>query len=369
MDSNTLSSLYLLPKPNLAPENYLKAFKSISPRFQGSSVPWELAVPEKAYKAIKNDKEAYEKEIKELDLGYYYNIFIPTNEIFNFLKQSKIDKEKFSEYVKNDLAGHVETFKPDAESFSSAVEYDRLATVTGRLKTVSGPKILHLQKKFRNMIESRWKNGKIIALDYKSLEPRVLLSVSGTQPDIEKDIYTQIKDQLFKSYDSITRDVVKKIILAELYGAGNEYIRNQLSEIRDIEWVINQIRIFFGLEKVKDTLYKEWIKTDKKYVTNLYGRRIKTENSHTLINHYVQSTAVDVSLLGFLNIINFIKEIDHLNDIIPLFILHDAIILDVNENALNLLPALCKVGATDIKKLENNIFYMSIDKEFANSSC
>jgi ABC-type microcin C transport system duplicated ATPase subunit YejF len=84
-----------------------------------------------------------------------------------------------------------------------------------------------------------------------------------------------------------------------------------------------------------------------------------------LINHYVQSTAVDISLQGFLNILQFLKEMDRLLDIVPLFILHDAIILDVNENAFTLLNALCKIGSTDINGLSETKFYMSVDKEFA----
>jgi len=67
---------------------------------------------------------------------------------------------------------------------------------------------------------------------------------------------------------------------------------------------------------------------------------------------------------GFKNILEYVEELRKLGDIVPLFILHDALILDVNENCFSLINGLVKVGATDIKSLEEHTFYMSVDKEF-----
>jgi hypothetical protein len=366
MDTNLISTLYLLPAPKLAPEIHQKAFKSISAKFQGSAVPWHLAVPEKAYKQIKENQDLYEEGMKNLDLSYLNDVYKIENKVFDFLQPAKVNQEKYQEYVNVDSTRHSESFKADNDGYTSVVEYSRTATVTGRLKTTSGPRILHLPKKYRDIIESRWgENGTIVCLDYQSLEPRVLCSISGTLPIEERDIYSYIKEKIFKSHKFIERDTIKKIVLSELYGAGIDSIRQQLPNVPDLEWVINEIKLFFKVEELKTKLIKEWDLNNKKFITNYYGRRIKTESSHTLINHYIQSTAVDVSLLGFYNIVQFIKELERYEDIIPLFILHDAIILDVKENALNLLPALCKVGATDIKGFEQQKFYMSIDKEFS----
>ena len=366
MESNIISQLYLLPSPRLAPETHQKAFKGLSARLQGNAVPWELTVPEKAYRAIKNDQEGYAAEVQNLDLSYVHQIYEPTNQVFEFLQPAKINTEKYNQYINLDTTSHAESFVPNEEGYARPVEYDRLSTITGRLKTVSGPRILLLPKIYRGVMESRWgTKGKIVSLDYSSLEPRTLLAVSGRQP-IERDIYTHIKNNLFENINNINRATVKKIVLSELYGAGLESIKEKLPDVQDVAWIVNEIRNYFGIEKLKEKLYSEWVSSGQRYITNFYGRRVKTENTHTLINHYIQSTAVDISLQGFLNILQFLKEMDRLLDIVPLFILHDAIILDINENAFTLLNALCKIGSADIKNLLETKFYMSIDNEFAS---
>ena len=70
-------------------------------------------------------------------------------------------------------------------------------------------------------------------------------------------------------------------------------------------------------------------------------------------------------MLGFKNILEYIDDLDKFEDIVPLFILHDALILDVNENCFSLINGLCKLGGTDIKDLQSTVFYMSIDKNFS----
>lgn len=367
MTRNIINSLYLLSEPPEAPEAFKKAFKGLSPRLQGNVVPWHYTMPEKAYKSFQRVLEVYQKEKSDLDLTYYQNVFIPTNKVFDYLQPAKINQENYEKYVQLDTTGHIRSFQPDSNGFARRVEYDRTATVTGRLKTVAGPTLLHLPKIFRTVLRSRWNNGTIIALDYKSLEPRVLLSTCGTQPirEEERDIYQSIKKSLFFNNPDVNRDAVKKIVLSELYGASIDSLKERLPTVQNISEVVQKISEFFNLEELRVKLFKEWKSTNNRWITNFYGRRVKTENSHTLINHYVQSTAVDVALFGFKNILEYIEKLGRNEDIIPIFILHDAIILDVKENALNLINGLVKIGASDIQGLEKNNFYMSTDKEFS----
>lgn len=363
-NQSILSQLYLLDEPPVAPKPIIKAFKGLSSKLQGHSVPWRLTVTEKAFKQIQNDQESYQKELEKIDFRYLVDVFEPTEKVFDYLKPAKINRETFEKYNQVDTTGHVLTFQPNHNGFAQTVQYDRVATTTGRLKTVSGPMLLHLPKVYRNILESRWINGKIISLDYKSLEPRVLLATMGIES--EKDVYQDVKNNLFPLNDEITRDVVKRIVLSELYGAGIDKIKEKLTAVAEVENIVEQIKKYFLLDQLKTKLYSEWITNNQKYITNFYGRRIKTETSHTLVNHYVQSTAVDVALLGFKNILTYLEGLERLNDIVPLFILHDAIIFDVNLNVLELINGLCKVGSVEIKNLETTTFYMSIDKDFAN---
>jgi hypothetical protein len=44
------------------------------------------------------------------------------------------------------LAFTIRSFQPNSFGYATKAEYDRTATVTGRLKTTSGPTLLHLPK-------------------------------------------------------------------------------------------------------------------------------------------------------------------------------------------------------------------------------
>lgn len=365
-----VSQLYLVKQPQQAPEPFIRAYKSLSPRLQGSGVPWHLTLPEKLCRAIENDQERFKQELNNLDLSYVENVYVPTEKVFEYIQPAKINVETYQHYSQLDptTTHHIQSFKPDVNGYAQKVEYDRVSNVTGRFKTVSGPMLLHLPKIYRSVLESRWKDkGAIVSLDYKSLEPRVLLATSGTQPreEIQRDIYEAVKLSLFQDNPEVDRDAVKKIVLSELYGAGIDSLRQRIPNVRDLEVVVEQISEWFGLEGLRAKLYEQWKETGFKYITNFYGRRVKTETSHTLVNHYVQSSAVDVAMLGFLNILQYVEELENQEYIVPIFILHDALILDIHEKCFSLINGLCKLGSVDIKNLESTTFYMSADKEFS----
>ena len=360
-----ISQLYLVKQPQQAPERFIRAYKGLSARLQGNAVPWHFTMPEKAYKSIQEQQEQYQHDMENLDLRYLGDVYIPTQKVFEYIQPAQINVERYNQYAQLDPTGHIQSFKPNNQGYAQPVEYDRVSNITGRFKTTSGPMLLHLPKIYRSVLESRWKdNGAVISLDYKSLEPRVLLATSGTQP-IEKDIYESVRTSLFQDNPEITRDVVKKIVLSELYGAGIESLRQRLPNVQDLEAIVGQIAEWFGLESLRSKLYDQWKETGNRYITNFYGRRVKTETSHTLVNHYVQSTAVDVAVLGFLNILQYVEELGKQDDIVPIFILHDALILDIHENCFSLINGLCKIGSVDIKNLEDTTFYMSADKGFS----
>ena len=368
MNISAIDRFYLLPPQPTPPEPFVRAYKSLGHRFQSNGVPWEFALPNKAYKSFQRDMECYQQLRDGLDLSYYNNTFVPTEEVFEYLQPAKINQERYEQFLPLDQTGHTRSFQPNSEGYARTVEYDRVSTVTGRLKTTLGPALMHLPRVYRSVIESRWKDkGTVVALDYKCLEPRVLLACSGTQPregGEERDIYAFIRQELFRDNQEITREVVKKVVLAELYGAGIDTVRAKLPNVSELECVIERISLFFALEALKEKLLEEWNKSDYQWITSFYGRRVKTDNAHTLVNHYIQCTAVDVALWGFLNILRYLRDLET-DYVVPLFVLHDALVLDVHkENGLSLINGLCKIGASDIKNLESTTFYMSIDRGF-----
>jgi hypothetical protein len=84
-------------------------------------------------------------------------------------------------------------------------------------------------------------------------------------------------------------------------------------------------------------------------------------------NRVVQSTAVDVAHLGFLNILQLAESLGMLKEyMVPLFVLHDGMVIDLHKNMFNSIPTLCKFGALGIDMFENIKFYLSAKRFYGN---
>jgi hypothetical protein len=69
---------------------------------------------------------------------------------------------------------------------------------------------------------------------------------------------------------------------------------------------------------------------------NAFGRRLADTTAR--ISHYVQSTAVDVACDGFMHLVESLPEI------VPCFIIHDALVIDVHNDVLEDVKLACKDG-------------------------
>jgi hypothetical protein len=279
------------------------------------------------------------------------------------MKRAKIDPKAWMVHSGNKdlLTPHVfHTFQPDEDWFAEEVVYSRCDTRTGRLKVLKGPNILHLPKEQRNILVSRFgKDGKIMSLDFSSLEPRVLLFLKDLVPSAplpgsvprfglmapEADIYTSVLTSL--GIKDIPRDLVKEVVLSQLYGAGYDTIMEKLSGVRDPGGFIEAVNDYFGVDAIRDRLLRQHEANGRAFILSHYGKRVDTSDAkpYILLNYYIQSTAVDVAMYGFRNIL---RQIHGNNRIIPLFILVDALILDIHNDESEKLQELCEVGASDI---------------------
>ena len=80
-------------------------------------------------------------------------------------------------------------------------------------------------------------------------------------------------------------------------------------------------------------------------ILNYYGRPLYFSRSddHLLVSHYIQSTGVDVCLSGFSNVIEKIKRSKMRS--VPIFLIHDALLLDVPDDELPMINELTHVGS------------------------
>jgi len=211
-------------------------------------------------------------------------------------------------------------------------------------------------------LTSRFDKGSIWQLDYASLEPRILLAVNGTV-DIPKDIYESVLEEFELS--NVPRSAIKQAIISRLYGAKDYTIEKQLKHVVDYPAdIISLVDDHFGIEALKQKLSLEFSINDGRPINNFYGRRIACEDTplYVLLNYFIQSTGVDVCLFGFNKISSKIKQAEIQNKIVPLFILHDALFLDVHPEYEYLLPKLCRLGSTKLPGFEDVDFHLTATK-------
>jgi hypothetical protein len=349
----TISKLFLVDLPQWPPENYLKAFRGLLKRTSIRSVPWTKCLTTDCFiNSIKSFVVDLGNTLQSLNLGYL-EIYKQSNLVLESLKPAKVSVEN---YRNNRDESSTSSFCPDLDDFADPVVYDRLDSVTGRLRVVVGPNILVLKKELRpKLLRSRFgDNGTIFEIDYKSIEPRVLLALSNPEQEMPVDIYQFIFDSFFSNSD-LTRDNIKDIVISKTYGSGLDSISSRYKHIKNIELVIQAIDDFFLLTKFKNKLVLEHDKNERKFITNYYGRRIATSSAEPYMfpNYFTQSTAVDVALLGFSNMVNNIENKDL---IVPIFVNHDALFLDVHNSQYNRMPILCGYCSRGIPGFENVMF-------------
>ena len=349
-----IAKVYGKQLPLFPSEPHRKALATVLGASKSQEVPWATSMPPKAFKrSVEVLAEELWDMFSEINLGYYLNHYKKTLPILGRMVRAKIDPRAWMVH-KNDpdlVTPHVfRSFEPDSHWLSETVVYSKSDTKTGRLKVLQGPNILHLPKEQRNILGSRWgSEGRIVQLDFRALEPRVVLFInslssplSGNVPllgyrALGEDIYQDVLKEL--GITDIHRDKVKDVILSQLYGAGYDKILSGLDGIRDPDGFIGAVNDFFGIDQMKERLIKEYEANQRQFILSFYGRYLDTREAkpYMLLNYFIQSTAVDVALYGFRN---FLRAISGNPLILPLFILHDALVLDVHNSALESLETL-----------------------------
>ena len=370
----TLSKLYLVTLPSFPPENYLKAFQGLASKTMPDRIPWSLCVTAKAFRGlVEGVLEESATVLEALDLTYYQTIYQQGGKVLEHLSPMLVSVEHYQEEgLKVTQNAVFKGFKPlDMDTGElERVEYSRTKAVTGRLTVTSGPNIMLLKRELRPLLlKSRFGDeGSIYELDYKCLEPRVILA--HNRPELVErlpwDIYEHVKTELFREeVHGLTRELVKRVIISELYGSGFETLSQELSLVREVDYVIHSISDYFMLPEMKERLIKENDANDRKFITNLYGRRISTIDAkpYMLVNYWSQSTAVDVALCGFSSIVSKVQELDRMDTIVPLAVNVDALYLDVHKDSEFVIPTLCKIGSLDAPRFDERCsFYLTPKK-------
>lgn len=288
-----------------------------------SEVPWIQAIgKDRFFRIVLKVYKEIDSWLQEEPVARYIETHLKEREVLSILEPAKID---IREFEKRKNSPSVDSFSPGVNGFSRNVRYSH-ATSTGRLKVTDGPKILTLAKQDRRVISSRFSDGRILQVDFVSLEPRVALYSVGQNPGGD-DVYEWISRSIGSG---LTRSKVKVPTLSVLYGQSHRNDDSVSSSIRE------KITSLFKIELLKERACSGGFK-------NGYGRPLEEVEDRLLISHFVQSTAVDVALLGFRKILKDMSS--HVGGgIVPLFILHDALILDVSPDLYGFLKGVIDKG-------------------------
>lgn len=303
-------------------KNYIDFFKELDENYDEKEI-----FPSHTYEEFLDNKNEIELHISKIDTYRYKDILKQYDYLFNAIKKSKINiiayKALCSVEKNSTILSTLKGFKP-VQGYAEKCKYNNASNISGRIIVEKGPNILTLPKRCRTIFESRFKEGSLISLDFSNLEPRLCLKITNCEEP--SDIYNDIIGLL--DFD-IDRSVIKRAVISVLYGAGYESLRNISAS--KAKTIFETVKEYFKIDEVLQI---------SKNIDNLgirrnyFGRPIwnlEEKRENILINNYIQSSAVDVSLTYFSDLV---KRLD-LNKAVPNFIIHDAIVFDVESSYLN----------------------------------
>lgn len=330
---DTLVKLNGLTIDIMPPQKY---YESMMTLMSGSSAwppPWQSVMPRAEHRRfVESLIASVNSTLDRSFVDFFKNVWVPGNNVFGSLQRAFINKKKLDAHIASNEGNinALKTFEPDAYGYAQQIVYNRFGSRTGRPSISSGPNILTLKRDHRDIIESRWgQNGAIVLLDFSALEVRIILYETGKTCN-NPDLYDELNKQIFKGM--MPRSAVKGAVICDLYGQSKYALGKKLGiSGKHLDMFIQRIRSYFQIDKLLKKIKQQFI--EKGFILNHYGRMVTIDEplDHILINSYAQSTGADVVTLGFNEILNRIKG----HNVVPIFLLVDAIILDCHVDELD----------------------------------
>ena len=112
----------------------------------------------------------------------------------------------------------------------------------------------------------------------------------------------------------------------------------KLSNPKDASKVLDTVKGYFGVHFIEKMIKEQH--DSYGYVKNTHGRKIFSDPPS--LNHFIQSSSVDVSFDVFESLIQKISEEGIVAS--PIFLIHDAIGIDIKRSDVKKLEAICARG-------------------------
>ena len=323
----------------LAPAEQFRAFAALG--VEPDRVAWAAALGRRRLsRRLQEVVRAIQEVACDTELVRYGKTYGAGQEFLRGLQRPLIDRplleRRLQEQGDTGAGGSLATFAPDREGLAPPVSYSRVATSTGRLTVERGPRILTLAREHREVIQSA-QGGSVLEVDFVSLEPRLALLESGATPP--RDIYSALGSELGLT---LPRAALKGAVISALYGSSASSLAEALGGRARARDLVERVGERFGVRELVSRLRAGIAERGRLH--NRYGRPLlearATDPDPRLVSHYVQSSAVDVALLGFFQLCS---RVAHLG-IRPIYVIHDAVLLDVPKGAEEALRKECEAG-------------------------
>jgi hypothetical protein len=270
----------------------------------------------------------------------WIDIFAKNYEFVNSFGDFKIDQERIERLEIE--AQSKAAIRQTINSGAIKPKYSFSSTVTGRLTITNGLNFLVLPKSIRGAILPLNPDEKIWELDLSALEPYIFLKFLKPDFCIEQDLYEDFSNFWFEG--KIDRETSKQILISLLYGAGDKNIISLLGITSVDKNYIHEVKKRLGMNELSDRLLAEYNKAG--YILNAFGRPVypKEQNPKpgTLINNFIQSSAVDVA-------IDIFSNLAEQHAIKPLFMIHDALYFSADKSAAEEIKALSSLKSRIIQ--------------------
>jgi hypothetical protein len=273
--------------------------------------------------------------VKDCQGKYHANEFMTIRQFLLGLGRCKVDVKRLRDILDKNQAqkSSVESFRPEVDGLLRKIRYSQTSSCSGRLTVKEGPSILTLRKDLRSLLMSTRTSGNIVQIDFVSLEPRVALSVAGLSPT--GDIYENIIHDVLGG--DVNRDAAKIATIGSLYGMSAKRMSDviQSKSMAECRSILRRIRDYFKIPQLDRSLKRDLSSTGR--ILSHYGKEMKpdTDSGHVLVNRFIQSTASDAAILGFSLLTDTLRNSDI--DFDPIFVIHDALIIDVSSKSLKSL--------------------------------
>jgi|TARA_R110001583_G_scaffold12000_3_gene53523 hypothetical protein len=302
-------------------------------------LPWRSILPRDDYlnrlRAIVDQLSLF---INDESNSYYITTHLRNRKLLWRLCRPVVNEKDLDVIIKQStspgMLSGLERFRPDKTGRARLSRYSLSSSITGRMTITSGPNILTLKRGHRKILRSRYPGGKIVEIDIRAAEPRVVLALMGKR--VEGDVYTEIMRSIPGMIED--RSIAKIATLSAIYGASHHGLKSNLPKNVDASHVLDAVREYFRVRDIESVL-RDQIDTHG-YLINTHGRKVFSDEPS--INHFVQSSAVDVAFDVFESAMTAFDKSNI--RYCPVYYIHDAMMIDVHPDDLKSLKELCKNG-------------------------